>query len=522
MRRRGGGRRRGPEAVRSCAPQGLVDHRPRDPAGVVRWGVHERPGNSAIRQHGDLLHQYTDRGRTSALAADQFATRRITSYVGLLSSDVVAQRVVADTGIDLSVGQVSSGDRRRCGLEYRLVDRDRHRFRAGAVAHHRSCDCTSFGAIVNQVDPIGPDNVVLRVISGPTLNPVPVSPRTTLNLAVGIVVGLAAGIGIALLRQLLDTTIRQTQLLRTLTDAPVLGVIPFDKSARKSPLIAVSQTRSNRAEALRQLRTNLQFVDVERPVRVLVVTSSVADEGKSTTATNLAVSFAESSRHVLLIEADLRRPRVADYLGLERSVGLTNVLAGQVDVGDALQPWGRGGLVVLPSGSIPPNPSELLGSPRMLDLLEQLKKRFEIIVIDTPPLLPVTDAAVAAAHADGAVLVVRYAKTTRGQIAAAVRSLKSVDARLLGSILNMTPLKGSDGYESYGYGYYETDSAKSADVLAVENASNQAALPARDPGPSNGQAPRSGRTAELDEQPSTGPRGSEERRPIRMRPGASG
>ena len=215
---------------------------------------------------------------------------------------------------------------------------------------------------------------------------------------------------------LLDTTIRQPQVLRTLTEVPVLGVIPFEKSAKKSPLISEGQARSIRAEAFRQLRTNLQFVDVERPVRVLVVTSSVADEGKSTTATNLAVSFSESGRQVLLIEADLRRPRVADYLGLERAVGLTNVLAGQVDIDDVLQPWGRGGLSVLPSGSIPPNPSELLGSPRMLDLLERLKTRFEIIVIDTPPLLPVTDAAVAAAHADGAVLVARYGKATRGQV----------------------------------------------------------------------------------------------------------
>lgn len=407
-------------------------------------------------------------GGTSALSADQFATRRITSYVGLLSSDVVAQRVIDKTGVDLNVSQVRSriagdADLNTVLLTATITDSspETSLVMAQAVA-------TEFGSIVNQVDPIGPDNVVLRVISGPTLNPTPVSPRTTFNLAAGLALGLAAGIVIALLRVLLDTTIRQPQVLRTLTGVPVLGVIPFEKSAKKSPLISEGQARSIRAEAFRQLRTNLQFVDVERPVRVLVVTSSVADEGKSTTATNLAVSFSESGRQVLLIEADLRRPRVADYLGLERAVGLTNVLAGQVDIDDVLQPWGRGGLSVLPSGSIPPNPSELLGSPRMLELLEQLKSRFEVIVIDTPPLLPVTDAAVAAAHADGAVLVARYGKATRGQVTTAVRSLQSVDARLLGTILNMTPVKGSDGYESYGYGYYEEDASKTARLQPID------------------------------------------------------
>jgi capsular exopolysaccharide synthesis family protein len=287
---------------------------------------------------------------------------------------------------------------------------------------------------------------------------------------------LVIGVVIALLRQLLDT-VRTPQFLRTLTDAPVLGVIPYERSSKKSPLIVESHARSLRAEAFRQLRTNLQFIDVERSVRVLVVTSSVAYEGKSTTAANLAVTFADSGRRVLLIEADLRRPRVADYLGLERAVGLTNLLAGQVSLDDVLQPWGRTGLVVIPSGSLPPNPSELLESPRMIDLLEVLKTRFDIIVIDTPPLLPVTDAAVAAvaaAGADRAVLVVRHGKTTRSHVSAAVRSLRTVDARLLGTVLTMTPLKGTDGYESHGYGYYEADPAKMPTLEQVEQAANNA------------------------------------------------
>jgi len=214
------------------------------------------------------------------------------------------------------------------------------------------------------------------------------------------------GLGLAILRDILDTSIRSAEALRSISQVPVLGVISSDGSTKKPPLLVDRSPRSPRAEAFRQIRTNLQFVNVDSPLRVLVVTSSSAQEGKSTTAANLALTIAETGRRVLLIEGDLRRPKVAEYLGLEGSVGLTNVLAGQVDVKDVLQPWGHGNMTVLPSGSIPANPSELLGSHSMKRLLDSLKKSFDIIIIDTPPLLPVTDAAVTAVFADGAVVIV--------------------------------------------------------------------------------------------------------------------
>lgn len=394
-------------------------------------------------------------GGTSPLAADQFATRRITSYVGLLSADVTAQSVIDETGVDLTVSQVSSrisgdADLNTVLLTATVVDSSPERsllIAQGLAAR--------FGQIVDKVDPIGPDQVVLRAISGPSLNPNPVAPRRTYNLTLGLLAGFVFGVAIALMRELLDNTVRQVVTLRDVARVPVLGAIPYDKEAKRSPLIDGTKARSVRAEAFRQLRTNLQFVDVDRPVRILVVTSSVPHEAKSTTATNLAVIFSESGRKVLLIEADLRRPRVADYLGLERSVGLTSVLTGSVRIDDAVQPWGASGLSFLASGPIPPNPSELLGSSAMAALLKTMRRMFDIIVIDTPPLLPVTDAAVTAKHADGAVLVVRYGKTKRTQILSAMRSLRSVDARILGTVLNMVPLRGADGYESYGGGYYE-------------------------------------------------------------------
>lgn len=392
-------------------------------------------------------------GGTSPLAADQFATRRITSYVGLLASDVTARAVVDKTGVDLDATQVSSRITGDADLNTVLLTAtvvDSSPARSLLIAQGLASE---FGTVINQVDPIGPDQVVLRVISGPSLNPTPVSPRTTFNLGIGLILGILLGVVIALMREVLDNTVRQVATLHDVTGEPNLGAIPHDRSAKKSPLIAESNARSIRAEAFRQLRTNLQFLDVDRPVRVLVVTSSVPHEAKSTTATNLAVSFAESGRRVLLIEADLRRPKVADYLGLERSVGLTSVLTGSARIEDAVQEWGSAGMSVLGSGPIPPNPSELLGSVAMSSLLRTLRQDFDVVIIDSPPLLPVTDAAVTSKQADGCLLVVRYGKTKKSQIQTALRSLRSVDARILGTVLNMVPTGGADGYDEYRRAY---------------------------------------------------------------------
>lgn len=393
-------------------------------------------------------------GSTTALSADQFATRRITSYVGLLSSDVTAQRIIEKTGVDLTVSQLSSritGDADLNTVLLTATATDSSPDRSLAIARGIA---ENFGAIVDEVDPIGPSQVELRVISGPTLNPSPVSPKKAFNLAIGLVLGLIVGVVTALLRSVLDTTIRQVAALRSLTGVPVLGVIPANRQVRKNPVLPDIQGQSIHAEAVRQLRTNLQYVDVDKPVQVLVVTSAVAGEGKSATSANLAASSARAAgRRVIVVEADLRRPQLSSYLDLEREVGLTSVLTGRVALEDALQSWGTHGLTVLSSGPLPPNPAELVESAAMTSLLNRLRDMFDLIIIDTPPLLPVTDGAVLARKADGAVLVVRYGKTARNQVASAIRSMRSVDARVLGTVLTLVPPKGIDGYEGYQGNY---------------------------------------------------------------------
>jgi len=231
----------------------------------------------------------------------------------------------------------------------------------------------------------------------------------------------------------------------------VLSAIPFDRKAEKSPLITEGSAQSARAEAMRQLRTNLQFVNVDRPLRSLVVSSALSGEGKSTTVCNLGIAFAEAGKRVIIVDADLRRPSVAEYFGLEGAVGLTDVLAGRANVRDVVQPWGSSGLWILPSGYVPPNPSELLGSGNMADLLTALGSGFDIILIDTPPLLPVTDAAVMSTIADGCLLVSRHAKTTTSQAGLAAEALAAVSAKLHGCVLNMTQGMSGGSYAYYGY-----------------------------------------------------------------------
>jgi capsular exopolysaccharide synthesis family protein len=403
-------------------------------------------------------------GDTNALQAQQVAQLQVNSYVQLLSSEGLSKRLVGSPGLgDLTASQIESRITPSAPVNTVLVTatvKDTSTSRALALTR---AIATEFPPLVESLSTSTKARTVLHVVSGPTLNHSPVSPHKTLNIGLGFLVGLALGLTLAFLRLLLDTSVRTAEQVEAATGVTVIGSIGYDKNARRQPIILESQARSVRAESFRQLRTNLQFTDVDHGVRVVVVTSSFANEGKSTVATNLAIVFAESGDRVLLIEADLRKPRVADYLGLERAVGLTNVLVGQVELDDVLQPWGSTNLTVLASGSIPPNPSELLGSDNMRELIATLRGRFDVIIFDSPPLLPVTDAAVTSALADGVVMVVRHGKTGASHLEQAARALRSVDARVLGVVLNMRKSGIKRRYD--GYGYYED--AVAAPVPAV-------------------------------------------------------
>ncbi len=279
----------------------------------------------------------------------------------------------------------------------------------------------------------------VRAASVPTA---PASPNLRLNLVLGLVIGLAVGVAVAVVRELLDTRVRSTADVEDVTDAPVLGVIGYEADAPEHPLIVQESPQAVRAEAFRRLRTNLQFLELGPAARTYVMTSALPGEGKTTTSVNLAITLADSGQRVVLVDADLRRPAVARYLGIEGSVGLTTILIGKVAVEDAVQPWGNGNLDVIASGEIPPNPSELLGGESMAQLLERLRTEYDVIVVDTPPLLPVTDAAILAKGVGGAIVVVGAGTVHRNQLDTALSALGTVGVRPLGIVVNRVPVKG--------------------------------------------------------------------------------
>ena len=388
-----------------------------------------------------------------------FTQQRVKSYAQIVNTPAVLAPVIASLHLNTTVERLAKQVSATAPLDTVLINvsvDDPSASRARDIVNAVSQE---FADQVRQLEtPVdgGPAPVKLTVVKQADLPLAPVSPRTKVNLALGLLLGLAIGVGLAVLRESLDTTIKRVEDLQLITGAGALGMIAFDSDAGKQPLISGLDPSSQRSESFRTLRTNLQFVDIDHPPRTVVITSAVAGEGKSTTACNLAITLAEAGIRVALVESDLRRPKIADYLGIEGSVGLTSVLIGRATLDDALQTWGRSGLAVLASGPIPPNPSELLGSGHMVALLRQLQQRFDVVIIDAPPLLPVTDAAVLSRICDGAVLVVRYGKTRREQLERTAKALSTVDARILGTVMNMAPTKGPDAY-AYGYGYaYKT------------------------------------------------------------------
>ncbi|GEA89669.1 polysaccharide biosynthesis tyrosine autokinase [Cellulomonas cellasea] len=276
------------------------------------------------------------------------------------------------------------------------------------------------------------------------------SPNTKLDAATGMALGLALGVAFLLGRRLIDTRVRSLRDLRRVTDAAVLSVVRWERRDTEDRLVVRDRPQSDRAEAFRRLRTNLRFLNLRGSGRTIVVTSSLPGEGKSVTTINLAMAMAEGSSRILLVDADLRRPSVARMLGLEGAVGLTTVLIGDASLDEVVQPFGDGTLDVLASGQIPPNPSELLDSDAMAELLREAALRYDIVLLDSAPLLPVTDAAVLARLTDGALLVVGCRKAHRHQVAEALSSLETVSARLLGIVLNQISSKESGAAYVYG------------------------------------------------------------------------
>ncbi|MGP4031783.1 polysaccharide biosynthesis tyrosine autokinase [Pseudarthrobacter sp. 1C304] len=391
-----------------------------------------------------------------------FSQARVQSYVKIATTPAVLQPAINRLGIETTAENLAESVKASTDLDTVLINisvTDHSSVQAAAIAQAVA------DSLISSVDELekpksgGVSPVTLSVVAPAKAPAEPSSPNAKLNLLLGSLTGLALGTVLALLRTSLDIRIRSEADIRRITESPVLGGIAADPTAAETPLLTEAAQRSPRAESFRQLRTNMQFATVSRQVKTILVTSSLPGEGKSSTATNLAIAMARSGQAVCLVDADLRRPMISEYLGLERNAGLTTALLGAADVNDLLQPWGGDNLFVLTSGQIPPNPSELLGSRSMRALIERLETTFDVVIIDTPPLLPVTDAAVLSQHVGGVVVVVGTQQVTNKDLEKSLNSLELVSANLLGIVMNRTPTRGPDayGYGSYGYESFENE-----------------------------------------------------------------
>ena len=309
----------------------------------------------------------------------------------------------------------------------------------------------------------------------------PSSPNVRLALALGGLLGLAVGVAYAVLRYTLDRRVRSVDGVEKATGVAVVGAIPIEKhftaDNRLIPFDGANSTHSEQAnlfavsEAMRELRTNVQFMDIDNPPRVIVVTSPLPGDGKSTTSSNLAIALASAGHRTVLIDGDLRRPMIATIFGLIEGAGLTDVLAGRAELADVAHTVGaEKKLVVISAGKVPPNPSEIVGSERMRELLAALAEQ-AIVIVDAPPLIPVTDAAIIANRADGAIVVATVGKTTFDVLGKALGNLHRAGGRALGVVLNRVPRRGS-GAAYYGY-QYTGEYYRGAGVDAADGAMDQ-------------------------------------------------
>lgn len=393
---------------------------------------------------------------TDLLQGSNFTVRQVKSYTELVTSPRVLDPVVEELGLAEDSGSLAQRVSADSPLDTALINVTATDESAQLAAEIANATARSLEEVVVELEtPAGGGDspVQLSTVRAATVPGAASTPNVRLNLALGLVVGLALGVGVAVVREHLDTRLRSTSDVEDTTDAPVLGVIGYEEDAPQHPLIVQESPQAVRAESFRRLRTNLQFLELGPAARTYVMTSSLPGEGKTTTSINLAITLADAGQRVVLVDADLRRPSVARYMGIEGTVGLTTILIGKVRVEDAVQPWGNGNLFVIASGQVPPNPSELLGAAPMAELLERLRGEYDAVVIDTPPLLPVTDAAVLAKAVGGAIVVVGAGTVDRDELETALSALGTAGVRVLGVVVNRVPVRGP-GAGAYDYGYY--------------------------------------------------------------------
>ncbi len=429
-----------------------------------------------------------------------YAQQQARNFSAVATREVVLERVIDELGLDLTVGQLRPQVAASVPLNTTVIAitvTDESATRAAEIANGVA---TSLSEVVPELTPQVDDEspVQLQIIESAVPPSSPSAPSRPLYMFMGLLGGLAVAAVIVVLRGIVLARVRTKEQVSEITGSTVIGSISQSRQAVRNPMALTTDAQSIRAEEYRQLRANLRFLELGEHRKVFVVTSSIPSEGKSSTAANLAAALAASGQSVCLVEADLRKPSLADVLDLPEGLGFTSVLMGESAVEDALLGWGPDGLQVLLAGDIPPNPSELLESPAAIEVIDELRRRFDTVIIDSPPLNPVADAAVLARLFGGVILVVGSRRVRASELRRATERLAAVGATIEGAVLNLASGTDSSNYR-YGDGQ---------PVGGVPRHSARRIAPAATPpaaGPTSDATAGSGQMVAVVRQPSTGP-----------------
>lgn len=380
-----------------------------------------------------------------------FSSQRVKSYPDIVDSPLVLGPVIDELGLDETPASLAARVSAQVPVNTVLLEVSVDDTDPAAAAEVANAVSAQLATVVEDLDRTSPDRESPVRVSQVRPAVPPTQPRTpvpALNLGLGLLAGIVLGVAAAALREGLDNSIKTEADVADVTGLATLGLVPTNQRINANPVIAEGRPDPVWSESYRKLRTNISYLDPDHPPRTLLVTSALPGDGKTVTAANLAASLGQSGRSTVLVEADLRRPALARLLGLIPDVGLTTVVAGRLSVPEVTQSCP--GFDVITCGPVPPNPSELLGSQAFSRIIEELLLRYDNVVLDTPPLIAVTDAAVAAVNADAVIVVARARRTHKQHLRRALDSLGAVDARVAGVVLNQVAATG-DSYQYYDY-----------------------------------------------------------------------
>jgi len=368
-----------------------------------------------------------------------YTQAQMLSFAQLATSSITLERVIDDLDLDVSSKDLARNLEVTIPQNTVILDISASSTSAARAARIANSVASNLSDVVVQLAPSDDGSapaVSARIIEPAVTPQSQSSPNKLRDAALGGILGLLLGAVGSVVFALLDTRIRSAEALATVTDLPLLGQIAKSQATTDRRPTMVRNPNGEEAESFRRVRAGLRFASVDKDVHVILVTSALPSEGKTTLSVDLSLAMAEAGTRVLLIDADFRRPRVAERLNSEGAVGLTTVLVGGVSLDDARRPYGSTSLDLLLSGEVPPNPSELLSSVTMSQTLAELKEEYDVIVVDTAPVLSVADATLLAPLVDLTLLVVDASKSRKAQLGRAIRALEGAGSDISGIVLN--------------------------------------------------------------------------------------